>query len=438
MEIGKLVVIVRLFVFALMFLWLTFTQPVPASASQSNDTTPTFGRPIFSLEFPDINNIQFPPDYGYDNATFETKLSAHGSYVVARQDYFDPQKYSTDAYLDSKLHIWVLQNFPSDIQTDLVSIYPEVSRDIGFGSGYGKTKIAISPDERYVAVARRSDIALYSLPQLSLRMTIPVAPVSDSENSQTALAWSLDNRFVAMVRNQQIAVWDIQGNRKLTYPLDYAQNRYSGEDFLTATRDGWIVDEFVSPAPTFVACDQQVTHCHYYLFENGEYVLSNGTGSRLLIPSSLNTTNPIHTSVWTLQDDKTYQRSENPVDLPANFIPMDLSFSGKYALFRTDKFTQIRRTSNWSIIQTFQPLDRPFWFPDEHYLLVTSVVNGVSNLLQVGQETPYETLNYASHLNSTQKRRLILDASTWSMDSSGKTALYSAGWLNLVIPLNQN
>ncbi|MEO8394956.1 MAG: hypothetical protein ABI700_18310 [Chloroflexota bacterium] len=433
--IGKLVVTIRLCIFFLMSLLIPslFSAPVSADALQQTDTSPTFGRPIFSLEFPDINNISFPPDYSYDSPTFEAKLSAKGSYVVAVQDYFDPQKYSTAAYLGSKLHVWVVQNVPSDIKTDLVSIFPDVTRDIGFGSGWGKTKIAISPDERYVAVARRMDIALYSLPELTLQMTVAVAPVSDTERSQTALEWSLDNRYVAMVRNQQLAVWDIQANQKHTYPLDYAQISYVGGGFLTATRDGWIVDEFISPASTFFACDQQVAHCHSYLFENGDYVRSNGTGSILLVPSDLNTS-PIHTSVWKLQDDKTYQRSENPVDLPANFIPVRLSDSGKYAFFRADNLSQIRRTSDWSVVQTLEPSDRLLWFPDEHYLLVTSPFNGVS-LFQVGQETPYETLNYFSHLSSTQINRLTLDASRWSMDSDGKVALYSAGWLNLIIPL---
>jgi hypothetical protein len=370
-----------------------------------------------------------------NGANFVAQLSSNGTYVVARQDYLENWYGGDAAHIGSALHVWTLQT-PTPTEEDIVTVLPTASRDVEVMFRYARTEIAISPDEQYVAVEFQDALALYTLPDLALSQMIPTSAAHDGLQ-KPGLIWSPDSRFVANIREQQLLVFDRQMDEIYTYEFEFEQPSYGlYGPIVSVSQAGWLLDYFDEPAITFLYCDWKLTNCQSYDYDDVIHVVSSPDGSLVLTRWNLAIDeHPIPTGVWHLQSNGIYQLDGEILNIENDFLPIYFSPHGEYVLFRGNSRAEIRRTSDWSLAQTLRQGDRPVWFPDENYFSIWSPFDGVS-LYRLGEETPYETLNYFPMLDTDAIARLDNSVAELSVDRSGRYMLFRAGWLNLVIPIN--
>lgn len=289
----------------------------------------------------------------------------------------------------TSLYIWHLN--AADPQGEFSSPAPTSSLLLDSSDDFPAVSIALSPDEKFLALWFKTLIQLLSVPDLNVIKTIPTT----TEPTDLGLAWTSDSNKLAISEEAELVLWNIQADSVRHYPL-------TGNHLLVPFGEEWLLTPVTTHdgSELFTICSQELEKCTSYGYPGELGALS--PDGKIIVTRRYTAADTWVFGVWARQANGKYTLTEGMFDEQLVVSPDAFSPSGQYLFLNTRSGSEIWDFTTAVPIQTWpynrqslELVDDLAWLANDEFFVTLENHNFKEELVLycTGQKTPLDTLN---------------------------------------------
>ncbi|MCA9893605.1 MAG: hypothetical protein KC615_11520 [Anaerolineae bacterium] len=377
--------------FCLLFLFISATQPYA-----QNELPVLAADNIYAL------NTITP-------GLYEAAISPNNSYIVVYSYQYSLREhpvYENEMFIDyesSRLQVWSVEDLISpdndSPRNDLLLVDPMTSTVVPTQNQQViAIKLAISSDERWVAVTTDISVEIYSLPLLDHIQSLPAS-------TRSQIIWASDSPLLLITDVGFVSVSDVESGASYRYDFEsldwFKANSIEG---------GWILDVRSSDGDdvkeSFIHCSIYLETCTTYYYDEAIHTFPKVvelSGQHILVTVGEDFRSISQIELWEQHDETgfdTYTKIRTIFPGPETY-PRAYSAASKYIYWVQATSGVIWDANSLLPVQTLPKYHIPSWFQNDRYFLMMGYPGNVDlYLYETGTDEPISTIDVTDSIKA--------------------------------------